>query len=58
METGNEGYRQHLLLALEAKADRSAAMDELKLLLAGDTDTAGWGRVVELLRAVQGSSGK
>ena len=33
---GNEGYRQHLVLALEAKADRSAAMDELKTLLAGD----------------------
>ena len=35
-EPGNEGYRQHLLLALEAKGDRSAAMDELKALLAGD----------------------
>jgi Flp pilus assembly protein TadD len=58
METGNEGYRQHLVLALEAKADRSAAMDELKLLLVGDAAMAGGGRVVELLRAVQGSGGK
>ncbi len=52
----NEGYREHLLLALEAKADRSAAMDELKSLLAGDISSAGGGRVMELLQAVQGSS--
>jgi tetratricopeptide (TPR) repeat protein len=36
-DAGNEGYRQHLLQALEAKADRSASMDELKGLLAGDS---------------------
>ena len=57
-ERGNEGYRQHLLLALGAKADRNAAMDELKALLEGDVSSSGAGRVMELLRAVQGSSGK
>ena len=55
---GNEGYRQHLLLALEAKADRGAAMAELKWLLAGDAPAAGGGKVMELLQAVQGSGGK
>ena len=57
-EAGNEGYRRHLLLALEAKADRSAAMDELRVLLAGDAPPAGGGKITELLQAVQGSSGK
>jgi len=57
-EAGNEGYQQHLLLALEAKADRNAAMDELRSLLAGDLSSAGAGKVMELLQAVQSSSGK
>jgi thioredoxin-like negative regulator of GroEL len=57
-ESGNEGYRQHLLLALEAKADRSAAMDELRSLLAGGASSAAAGRFMELLQALQGSSGK
>ena len=57
-ESGNEGYRQHLLLALEAKADRSAAMDELRSLLTGDLSSDRGGKVMELLQAVQGSSGK
>jgi tetratricopeptide (TPR) repeat protein len=57
-ESGNGGYRQHLLLALEAKGDRSAAMDELRSLLAGDASSAGGGRVTELLQALQGSSVK
>jgi tetratricopeptide (TPR) repeat protein len=57
-ESGNEGYRQHLLLALEARADRNAAMDELRTLLTGDASSAGAARVTELLQALQGSIGK
>jgi tetratricopeptide (TPR) repeat protein len=51
----NEGYRQHLLLALEGKADRSAAMDELKSLLASHLSSASMGNVLELLKAVRSS---
>jgi Flp pilus assembly protein TadD len=50
---GNEAYRQHLLLALERKVERSAAMDELKSLLAGDVSSASAGKVLELLKAVR-----
>jgi Tfp pilus assembly protein PilF len=50
-EPGNEGYRQHLVLALEAKADRSAAMDELKRLLAGDA-AASAEKIHDLLRGL------
>ena len=50
-EPGNDGYRQHLLLALEAKSDRSAAMDELKALLAGDS-TASPEKISDLLRVL------
>ena len=49
---GNELYRQHLLLALEGKAEGSAAMEELKSLLGGEVSSAGMGRVVELLKVV------
>ncbi len=53
MAPGNEGYRQHLLLALERKVDRSAAMDELKSLLVSDFSLASMGKVRELLKAVR-----
>ena len=52
----NEGYRQHLLMALEAKSGRSAAMDELKsLLLVSELSPARMEKVLELLRAVRAS---
>ena len=50
---GNEGYRQHLLLALELKDDGSGAMDELKSLLGSDVSSASMGKVLELLKAVR-----
>jgi tetratricopeptide (TPR) repeat protein len=50
---GNEGYRQHLLLALEGKADLSAGMDELKSLLVSELPSANMDKVVELLKAVR-----
>ena len=50
-EPGNDGYRQHLLLALEAKVERSAAMEELKVLLAGDS-TAGLEKISDLLKVL------
>jgi tetratricopeptide (TPR) repeat protein len=49
-DPGNDGYRQHLLLALAGKAERNAAMEELKGLLAGDSIS---GKVLELLQVVQ-----
>jgi Flp pilus assembly protein TadD len=49
---GNEGYRQHLLLALEGKANRSAAMEELKCLLVSEVSSESMSRVLELLKAV------
>jgi Tfp pilus assembly protein PilF len=52
-EPGNDGYRQHLVSALEAKADRGAAMDELKGLLAGDSPAASAGKVLELLQGIR-----
>ena len=52
---GNEGYRQHLLGALEAKAGRSAAMDELKSLLMSELSPARMEKVGELLRVVRAS---
>jgi Flp pilus assembly protein TadD len=51
----NEGYRRHLMLALEAKSGRSASMDELKALLSGDLSPASAGKVQELLQAVRSS---
>ncbi len=56
-EPGNDGYRQHLLLALEAKSDRSAAMDELKALLAGDA-TASPEKMSDLLRVLAAGEGR
>jgi len=53
---GNESYRRHLLLALEAKADGSAAMEELKSLLGGEVFSESMGRVAELLKAVGSAS--
>ena len=50
---GNEGYRQHLLLALEQKADRSAPMDELKALLVSESSSVSMDRVGELLKSVR-----
>ena len=52
----NEGYRQHLLLALQRKADRSAAMDELKSLLVSDLSSASGDKVQELLKALRGAA--
>ena len=52
----NEGYRQHLLMALEAKSGRSAALDDLKsLLLVSELSPARMEKVLELLRAVRAS---
>ncbi len=56
-EPGNDGYRQHLLLALEAKSDRSAAMDELKALLAGDA-TASPEKMSDLLKVLAPVEGR
>jgi tetratricopeptide (TPR) repeat protein len=52
---GNDGYRGHLMLALEAKSDRSASMNELKILLSGDPSVAGTEKAQELLRTVRSS---
>ena len=52
-DPGNEGYRQHLLLALEGTADRSAPMDELKSLLVGESSPAGIGKVLDLLKTMR-----
>ena len=52
---GNEGYRQHLVLALEGKAARSPAMDELKSLLVSELSPARMERVLELLKVVRDS---
>jgi tetratricopeptide (TPR) repeat protein len=52
---GNESYRRHLMLALEAKSNRSASMDELKALLSGDLSPDSLGKVQELLQAVRSS---
>jgi Tfp pilus assembly protein PilF len=56
-EPGNEGYRQHLVQALEAKTDRSAAMDELKGLLAGDS-AASPEKINDLLRVLAPGEGR
>jgi tetratricopeptide (TPR) repeat protein len=50
---GNEGYRQHLLLALAGKAERSAAMDELKGLLADESSAANLQKITDLLKSVE-----
>jgi Tfp pilus assembly protein PilF len=52
---GNESYRRHLMLALEAKSNRSASMDELKALLSGASSPESLGKVQELLQAVRSS---
>jgi cytochrome c-type biogenesis protein CcmH/NrfG len=52
---GNESYRRHLMLALEAKSSRSASMDELKALLGGALSPDSLGKVQELLQAVRSS---
>ena len=50
---GNDGYRQHLLVALQRKADRSAAMDELKALLVSESSSVSMDRVGELLKSMR-----
>ncbi len=52
---GDEGYRQHLLLALEGKVERSPAMEELRTLLAGGAPSAQTEKVVQLLKTVRSS---
>src|SRR6185369_1899307 len=42
---GNDGYRQHLMLALEAKSNQSASINELKALLSGDLSPASMEKV-------------
>jgi tetratricopeptide (TPR) repeat protein len=54
-DPGNESYRQHLRLALGAKSEGNAAMEELKGLLAGDSTGVVAGKMLELLQSVQGS---
>jgi tetratricopeptide (TPR) repeat protein len=54
-EPGNDGYRQHLLLALAGKTERTAAMEELQGLLVSDSSSAGAEKVLELLQAVRSS---
>jgi tetratricopeptide (TPR) repeat protein len=50
MDPGNEGYRRHLLLAIEGKGAGNAAVDELKQLLTTSGDAQ---KIVELLRSVE-----
>jgi tetratricopeptide (TPR) repeat protein len=50
---GNEGYRQHLLLALAGKAEGNAAMDELKALLAGESSAANVRKISDLLKSME-----
>jgi Flp pilus assembly protein TadD len=50
---GDEGYRQHLLLALGGRDGRGAEMEELKSLLEAEVSTESTGKVLELLEAVR-----
>ena len=52
---GNDGYRRHLMLALEVKSNQSPSFNELKALLSGDLSPANMGRVQELLQSVRSS---
>jgi len=52
---GNDGYRRHLVLALEMKSSQSASMNELKALLSGDLSPASMERAQELLQWVRNS---
>jgi len=52
---GNDGYRRHLMLALEATSKRTQSMDDLKALLGGELSPASIGKVQELLKSVRSS---
>ena len=52
---GNDGYRRHLMLALEMKRNQSASINELKGLLSGDLSPASMEKVQELLQSVRSS---
>ena len=52
---GNDGYRRHLMMALEAKSNQSASMNELRSLLSGDLSPASMGKVQELIQSVRSS---
>ena len=52
---GNDGYRGHLMLALEMKRNQSASINELKGLLSGDLSPASMEKVQELLQSVRSS---
>jgi tetratricopeptide (TPR) repeat protein len=52
---GNDGYRRHLMLALEMKSNQSASINQLKALLSGDLSPASMEKVQELLQSVRSS---